>query len=60
MLEILGQIFTVDKNSLYRALAKQCGVTRLGKNVTECMEQTLQLLVQENDVTVDGDQITLK
>ena len=58
MLEILKHNVTADKNGLYRSLAAQCGVSRLGKSITESLDSALQLL--ENVVTIDGEQISFK
>lgn len=58
MLEILKHNVTADKTGLYRSLAAQCGISRLGKSITESLDSALQLL--ENVVTIDGEQISLK
>ena len=58
MLEILKQNVTAEKTGLYRFLAAQCGVTRLGKAVTEAMDEALALL--QDQVVIDGEQVSLK
>lgn len=58
MFEILKQNVTADKNGLYRSLAAQCGVVRVGKTINEAMDSALQIL---NDcIIIDGDQISFK
>lgn len=58
MLEILKQNVTAEKSGLYRALAAQCGISRVGKTVNEIMESALRTL--SGAVVVDGEQISLK
>ena len=58
MLEILKHNVTADKDGLYRSLALQCGVTRLGRSIYESMDAALSVL--NDSVTIDGEQITLK
>ena len=58
MLEILKQNVTVDKSGLYRFLAAQCGVARVGKAVNEAMDAALDVL--KDRVEIDGEQISLK
>ena len=58
MLEILKQNVTADKAGLYRSLAAQCGVARVGKAVNEAMDTALHIL--EDRIIVDGEQISLK
>ena len=58
MLEILKQNVTADKAGLYRSLATQCGVARVGKAVNEAMDTALHIL--EDRIIVDGEQISLK
>lgn len=60
MFEILKQNVAVDKNGLYRSLALQCGVTRVGKAINEAMDAALYLLLQNESVKIDGDQVLLK
>ena len=60
MLEILKQNMTADRNGLYRALAAQCRVTRVGKAINEAMDAALNVLLQNNSIVTDGDQISLK
>ena len=60
MLEILKQNVTADKSGLYRSLAAQCGVTRVGKAINEAMDAALNVLLQNNSIVTDGDQISLK
>ncbi len=58
MFEILKQNVTADKSGLYRSLAAQCGVARVGKAVNEAMDAALNIL---NDrIVVDGEQISIK
>jgi len=58
MLEILKQNVTVDKSGLYRSLALQCGVNRVGKAITEYFDAALQTF--EDSIVIDGDQLSLK
>ena len=51
MYEILKQNITVDKEALFRSLASQCGITRMGKNIEENMESALRLLSDKADIT---------
>lgn len=58
MLEILKQNVTVDKSGLYRSLALQCGVNRVGKAITEYFDVALQTF--EDSIVINGDQLSLK
>lgn len=58
MYSILKQNVTADKNGLYRLLASQCGVSRVGKAVNESFDAALSLL--KNYITMEGDQLSLK
>ena len=58
MLEILQQNISTDKNGLFRSIAQQCGVNRVGKTINEYLEQALDLL--KHLIVVDGDQLSLK
>ena len=58
MLEILKQNVTADKSGLYRSLALQCGVNRVGKAISETLDSALHTL--EDYIVIDGDQISLK
>lgn len=58
MLEILKQNVTADKSGLYRSLATQCGVSRVGKTINEAMDSALDIL--KSRIIIDGDQIYLK
>ena len=58
MREILGQNLTADKDGLYRALAAQCGVTRMGATVMETLNQALYLL--KDSIVIEGDYISLR
>lgn len=60
LFEILKQNVTADKSGLYRSLAAQCGVTRVGKAINEAMDAALNVLLQNNSVAIDGEQISLK
>lgn len=60
MLEILKQNMTADRNGLYRALAAQCGVTRVGRAVNEAMDAAVELLVRNDSVVIDDYQVSLK
>ena len=59
MLEILRQNVTAERTGLYRLLAAQCGVTRLGRSVNEAMDAALGMLERSDSVTVEGGQISL-
>ena len=58
MLEILKQNVTADRNGLYRSLASQCGVNRVGKAINETLDSALRTL--EGSIVIDGDQLSLK
>lgn len=58
MLEILKQNITADKYGLYRSLASQCGVNRVGKAINETLDSALRTL--EGSIVIDGDQLSLK
>ena len=50
MFEILKQNVTADRNGLYRSLATQCGVARVGKAINEAMDAALNVLVRDKSV----------
>lgn len=58
MYQILQQNITAEKEGLFRSLALQCGITRVGKDVWEHMERALRTL--NNKVIVDDQHISLK
>ena len=58
MREILKQNLTADKDGLYRTLAAQCGVTRMGATVTETLDRALYLL--KDSIVIEGDYISLR
>ena len=58
MLEILKQNVTVDRDALYRSLASQCGVNRVGKSIYEAMDTALSCL--KDIIIIEGEQISLK
>lgn len=58
MFEILKQNVTADKNGLYRSLAAQCGVARVGKAINEAMDTALDVL--KDRIIVDGELVSLK
>lgn len=58
MFEILKQNVTADKNGLYRSLAAQCGVARVGKAINEAMDAALDVL--KGRIVVDGEQVSIK
>ena len=58
MYEILKQNVTADKNGLYRSLAAQCGVARVGKAINEALDSALNVL--KNCVVVEGEQVSIK
>ena len=58
MLEILKQNVTATRSGLYRSLAAQCGLTRLGKSINEMLDAALALLGES--IIIEGDQIALK
>lgn len=57
MLEILKQNVTADKAGLYRSLALQCGVNRVGKAINEALDSALLLL--KDSIAIDGDQLSI-
>ena len=58
MLEILKRNGTTEKKDLYRALAWQCGVHRLGKEIGKILDKALYTL--KNSVIINGEQLSLK
>jgi very-short-patch-repair endonuclease len=58
MLDILHLNGTVEKSSLCRLLATQCGFARGGKNIQEYMDAALEVL--EDRIHINDDQISLK
>ena len=56
--EILKQNVTADKSGLYRSLAAQCGVARVGKAINEVMDTALDIL--KDRIIVDGKQISIR
>ena len=58
LLEILKQNVTADKIGLYRSLASQCGVNRVGKATTEYLDAALELL--SDYVNIDGEMLSIK
>ena len=58
MFEILKQNVTADKSGLYRSLAAQCGVTRVGKAINEAMDAALNVL--SDRIIIDGEQVSIK
>ena len=58
MFEILNQNVTVDKTGLYRSLAAQCGIARVGRAINEAMDSALNVL---NDrIVIVDEQISIK
>ena len=58
--EILKQNVTADRSGLYRSLATQCSVVRVGKAINEAMDAALSVLVRDKSVVIDGDRISLE
>lgn len=58
MFEILKQNVTADRSGLYRSMAAQCGLTRVGKAVNEALDSALRIL--KDDIIIDGEQLSLK
>lgn len=58
MLEILRQNVTADKTGLFRSIAQQCGVNRVGKAINEHLDRAL--LTLRDQIIIDGDQVSLK
>lgn len=58
MMEILRQNVTADKDGLYHALAKQCGLTRAGRAAIQRFDEAFKLL--EGQVKIDGEHISAK
>lgn len=60
MIELLKQNQTVGQKDLFRALAKQCGVSRVGANAEEAMNAALALLERvQKRVVVENEQVSL-
>ena len=58
MLEILRCKGATDKKDLYRTLALQCGVHRLGKEISKILDKVLDIL--KDYVIINGEQLILK
>ena len=58
LFEILKQNVTVDKSGLYRSLATQCGVARVGKSINEAMDSALDIL--RDRIVVEGEQVSVR
>lgn len=58
MFEILKQNITADKSGLYRSLAAQCGVARVGKAINEAMDAELNVLADK--VSISGEMISVR
>lgn len=58
MFEILKCNGPMEKKDLYRALAGQCGVHRLGKEIEKTLDKALHTL--ENSIIRNGEQLLLK
>ncbi len=58
MFEILKQNITADKSGLYRSLAAQCGVARVGKAINEAMDVALNVLADK--VSISGEMISVR
>ena len=58
ILAILRQEGVTDKKDLYRTLALQCGVHRLGKEISRILDNSLCLI--EDSVVISGDELALK
>lgn len=58
MYEILKQNVTADKNGLYRSLAAKCGVSRVGKTISEVLDSALNTL--KDRIVIEGDQISIR
>ena len=56
--QIIQQNVTVEREGLYRALASQCGLTRVGRAALPILAAALNLLADR--IEIDGDLITLK
>ena len=60
MFEILKQNVTADKSGLYRSLAAQCGVKKVGESVNQIMDEAFQYLKKSKSVMISGSQISLR
>lgn len=58
IMAILKQNITADKNGLYHELARQCGISRAGSNITELFDRALELLGDK--VKVEGEMLEIK
>lgn len=58
MLEILKQNVTADRTALYRSLAAQYGITRLGRAVNEAMDAAFALL--RDRIDIDGERVSVR
>lgn len=58
MMQILRHNVTVEKSGLYRSLAEQCGINRMGRAITEALDAALPYL--KDFVEISGDQLSLR
>ncbi len=58
MFEILKQNVTADRTALYRSLAAQYGITRLGRAVNEAMDAAFALL--RDRIEIDGERVSVR
>jgi very-short-patch-repair endonuclease len=58
MREILKQNISAERDGLYRALAAQCGISRITKSARECLDNALELL--KDEINIEDDLITIK
>ncbi len=60
MFEILKQNVTADKSGLYRSLAAQCGVKKVGESVNQIMDAAFRYLKKSKSVVILDSQISLR
>ena len=58
MLKILRRNVPMDKKDMYRILAGQCGVHRLGKEIGRLFDKALSTI--ENSIVRNDEQLSLK
>ncbi len=58
MKELLKQNVSVEKNGLFRLLAKQLGFSRMGDAIFECLEAALRLI--DSEIAINGDTLSIK
>ena len=60
MIEILKQNGSVSRIELYRLLAGQCGVSRVGREIEETLDSVLKSIKKKGLISIEGEQVTIR